>query len=114
MRQQLPKHIIAHTAYHDIRVLMGMSHNLDPGLVNVGESLSFLGKLLGDVTAHEHSLQVYPEVLDSHPVLNDLSGGGQLLDPLLDVSFEGSIVSEHTKIEVKKKRTLGTQLNSRI
>lgn len=51
-----------------------------------------LWQLLSDITTHKDSFQVDPEVLRLHPVLNDLSGVGQTLDPLLDFRLEWSIV----------------------
>ena len=53
----------------------------------------YFRKLLGNVPAHEHGLQVDPEVLDGHPVLDDVRGVGQVLDPLLDLHLERSVVS---------------------
>ena len=53
----------------------------------------YLGQLFGDVTAHKDSLQVDPQVLDCHPVLNDLRGVCQVGHPKLNVLLEGGVVS---------------------
>ena len=54
-----------------------------------------LRQLLGDVPAHKDSLQVDPQVLDSHPVLYDLSRVGQFVHPLLDGLLERLVVPGH-------------------
>ena len=94
MRQKLTQHVISHTARHDIGVFVGMGHDFDPGFVNVGESFGLLGQLFGNVTTNKHSLKIDPQVLNSHPVFNDFSRGRQFLNPFLDISFEGCVVSE--------------------
>lgn len=42
VRKKLVESIIAHTTLHHVGCLMGPGHDLDPRLVNVGESLGFL------------------------------------------------------------------------
>lgn len=42
MRKQLHQSLIPDTTLYDIRSLMGSMHDLDPGFVNVAESLGFL------------------------------------------------------------------------
>ena len=59
----------------------------------VPESLCLLRQLLSDVTTHEYSLQVDPQVLDNQPIFNDLCGACQLLHPFLDLRLEGCIVT---------------------
>ena len=54
----------------------------------------YLGQLFCNVTTNEDSLEVNPEVLDNHPVLNDLRRVGQVLHPCLDLSLERSVESE--------------------
>ena len=53
---------------------------------------SHLGQLLGDVATHKDSLQVDPEVLDDHPVLDDLRRVRQVLYPRLDLLLEWRVV----------------------
>ena len=55
--------------------------------------VAYLRKLLGDVAPHKHGLQVDPQVLNGHPVLYDVRGVGQILDPLLNLPLKGSVVS---------------------
>ena len=56
-----------------------------------------LRKLLGDVPPYKHGLQVDPQVLHRQPLLDDLCGVGQLLDPQLDGRLEGNVVPEEQK-----------------
>ena len=51
-----------------------------------------LRQLFGDVAAHEDGLEINPQVLDDHPVLNDVRRVGQLLHPVLDILLEWSVV----------------------
>jgi hypothetical protein len=53
----------------------------------------YLWQLLSNVTANEYGLQVDPQVLHNHPILDNLSCGRQLLDPLLNCLLEGRVVS---------------------
>ena len=92
VRQQLTERVVAHTALHHIRVLVRLHHDLHPRLVDVDEPLRLLRQLLRDVAADEHRLEVDPEVLHRHPVLDDLRRPGQLLHPLLDLRLERSVV----------------------
>ena len=77
---------------------MGLLHDFDPRLVDVAEAFCLLRKLLRDVAANKHGLQVDPEILHRHPVLNDLRGPGQLVHPFLDFRLERDVVSEETNI----------------
>lgn len=52
----------------------------------------YLRQLFSDVSTHKHSLQVDPEVLDSHPVFYDISGVGKILNPLLNLGFKWGVV----------------------
>ena len=36
----------------------------------------YFRQLLSDVSTHKHSLQIDPEILNGHPVLNDVCGVG--------------------------------------
>lgn len=76
------------------KVLYPISYS--PGLhiccTNVKNSLIYLGQLLGNVSPNKHGLQVDPEVLNGHPVLDDISGVGKILNPLLDLGFKWSVV----------------------
>ena len=54
-------------------------------------SETYLRQLFCNVTTHKYSLQVHPEVLYCHPVLNDLRGVGQVLYPGLDLLLEWTI-----------------------
>jgi len=54
----------------------------------------YLRQLLRNVTAHEHSLQVHPQVLHDQPVLDDLGRAGQLVHPALDLRLERRVVPE--------------------
>ena len=71
-------------------------HDLDPRLVDVTEALCLLRQLLRDVSADEHRFEVDPQVLDGHPVLNDLCRAGQLVHPLLDLCLERHVVPDDT------------------
>ena len=53
---------------------------------------AYLGQLLSDVSANEDSLQVDPEVLHGHPVLDDLGRVGQIVNPRLDLLLERHVV----------------------
>lgn len=44
------------TDLYDISILVCLLHDLDPRLVDVGESLRFLWQLFGDVATNKHSL----------------------------------------------------------
>lgn len=51
-----------------------------------------LGHLFGNVPSHKHCLQVDPKVLNCHPAFDDISGVGEVLDPLLNLGFKWSVV----------------------
>ena len=63
----------------------------------------YLWQLLCDVSSHKHCFQIHPQVLHRHPVVNNVRGVGQLLDPRRYVLLEGSIVPEtERELTVKK------------
>ena len=64
-----------------------------PGGGFINFSQPYLRQLFCNVTTHKYSLQVDPEVLYCHPVLNDLRGVGQVLYPGLDLLLEWTIES---------------------
>lgn len=55
---------------------------------------SYLWKLFGNVSTNKDSLQVYPQILYSHPVLNDVCCVRQVVYPLLNLSLERCVVPE--------------------
>ena len=93
VRQQLRERLVADAAVDHVGGLVRPLHDLLPRLVDVAEALGLLRQLLGDVAADEHGLQVDPQVLHHHPVLDDLGGGGELLHPLLDGLLERRVVA---------------------
>ena len=52
----------------------------------------YLWKLLGNVSAHKHSLQIDPQILYNQPILQDVGRVGQLGHPLLDSLLEWCII----------------------
>jgi len=100
MRQQLVECVVLDAALDDIGGLVSAGHDFDPGLVDVGEPLCLLRELLGNVSADEDRLEVYPEVLHCHPVLNNLRRVGKICHPLLDLWPERDVVSVHKNISV--------------
>lgn len=52
----------------------------------------YLGQLFCNVSTHKHSFKVDPEILNSHPVFNDISGVGKILNPLLNLAFKWGVV----------------------
>ena len=64
----------------------------------------YLWQLFGNVAAHKHGLQVDPQVLHDHPVLDDLGGRWKLLHPLLDCFFKRRIVAvAHQRAQYHKR-----------
>lgn len=53
----------------------------------------YLRQLFSNVSTHKYSLQVDPEVLDSHPVLYYIRCVGKILNPLLNLGFKWGVVS---------------------
>ena len=78
MRQKLAHEFVTDTTLDDIWFFCRSSHNLHPGLVNVGKALGGIGQLLGNVTADEDGFEVDPQVLDNEPLLDNLVRVGQL------------------------------------
>lgn len=52
----------------------------------------YLRQLFCNVSTHKHSFKVDPEILNSHPVFNDISGVGKILNPLLNLAFKWGVV----------------------
>lgn len=118
--QNLAEHLVSNTALNHVGNLVCSLHDPLPRLVDVLETFGLLKRkvyvvmksvivllevhriilsvccdlrqLLGDVPAHEHRLQVDPEVLNRQPLLDDLRGVGEFLHPQLDGRLERSIV----------------------
>ena len=92
--------LIYSAARDHIRVLMRLGHDPNPALINGRKSFSFGWQLFGYISTHKHSLQIDPQVLHQHQILQNLVRVGQVFDPLLDILFEWHIVSiahERTK-----------------
>ena len=68
--------------------------------------LNDLWQLFGNVTAHENSLQVDPQVLHGHPVLNHLVGVGKVGHPQLNLLLEGRVVPESAKTYMHQTKAL--------
>ena len=79
MRQSLPEELISHAAVDDSWCLVCPEHDLLPRLVDLVEPLGLFGKLLGNVTTYEYSLQVHPHVLHQQPPLENFIGVRQVL-----------------------------------
>ena len=65
--------------------------------VTHAESLRFRRQLPGDVASDEHRLQVDPQILHQHPLLQNLRRVDQLVDPELYVLLERRVVSAITR-----------------
>ncbi len=85
--------LVNSAASDHIRVLMRLGHDPNPALINGRKSFSFSGQLFGYIPTHKHGLQIDPQVLHLHQILQYLVGVGQVFHPLLNVLFEWHIVS---------------------
>lgn len=65
----------------------------DKNLTYIAETFCFRRQLLSNVTTDEHGLEIDPQVLHLHPILQYLVRVGQILDPLLNLLLEGHIVA---------------------
>ena len=70
----------------------------------------YLGQLFGNVTTHKDSLQVDPQVLHGHPVLNDLGRVGQVGHPQLNLLLEGGIVPAKATVYVLNTKKGGNNV----
>ena len=52
----------------------------------------YLGQLFGNVASHEHGLQIDPQILYRHPILDNVRRVGEFLHPLLDGFLEWRVV----------------------
>lgn len=97
MRQHLRKNIVIRAAHDDVRHLLDARHDAQPRLIDAREATSLGRQLARNVAAHEHRLQVGPEVLYLHPAINDLQRVRQLLYPCLNRLLERRVVSATNK-----------------
>ena len=98
MWQELTQSVVSSATLDDVRVIVCSLHDLLPRLVDVGEPLCLLRKLLRNISATEHSFQIDPKVLDDEPVLDDFRGRRELRDPFLNLRLERSVVPVDEKL----------------
>ena len=78
--------------------------------------LTNLWQLLRNVATDKHSLEVNPQVLDGHPVLQDVGRVRQVMNPLLDVLLEWCVVpaSKVSRITISRGLNVHVHVHVRV
>ena len=75
-------------------IYMNHEHNYSYCLITL---INYLWQLFGNITTNKDCLQVNPQILHNHPVLNDVRRVGQIRNPFLNRFFEWCIIPEVRK-----------------